>query len=252
MVASAGFDDATPLPLFEDVWERVRKATELRTQADMATFLNIKSPSITGAKQRGHFPLDWAYRISAKYGLGLDYLLHGKGEIPSGRHSVALTRDEAPPYGRSDELRAHPVADGSDSYDVPLVSEYPSAGTGADILDDLEPRCHYAFPAKWLRKKGNPKDMLLLEVNGHSMEPEIKHGDLVMLDRGKTRPMTGRFFVVRLEGSLYVKRVEVLPRKLRFVSLDSSYTPIEVDMTQDYTDLVQIIGQVLWLGREMR
>lgn len=164
--------------------------------------------------------------------------------------SGSVAREDACPYGSACELPTWPGANSPDSFSVPLESDTPSAGPGMDIFDG-EPKCHYPFPVSWLRKLGKPEDMRLMEVSGHSMEPEIRHCDMVMLDRGKTRPMTGRYFVVRLEGSLYVKRVEVLPRKLRLVSLDSSYTPIEVDMTQDYTDLVRIIGQVVWLGRVM-
>lgn len=186
-------------------------------------------------------------RIAEVCGVSTRWLILGEGPMRKGEASAVC--EEKAPYGA--EPRALPIADCADSYQIPLVDDMPSAGNGNDLLE-TEPRCYYPFPASWLRKKGNPKDMLLMEVSGDSMEPEIKHGDLVMLDRGKTRPMGGRFFVVRLEGSLYVKRMEVLPRKLLLVSLNKSYTPIEVDMTKDVTDSVQIIGQIIWLSREMR
>lgn len=235
------------------VGSRIKSVRGAMSQDDFAEAVGVSKAAIGGYERDKQMPGSAVIvSICKKFDIESNWLLMGKGPMKTSVGNNAFASDTAPTSGQPNELRAHNGTADEDFFDVPLVSEYPSAGTGTDILDEFEPRCHYAFPAKWLRKMGKPEDMLLMEVNGHSMEPEIKHGDLVMLDRGKTRPVTGRFFVVRLEGSLYVKRVEVLPRRLRLVSLDSSYTPIEVDMAQDYTDLVQIVGQVLWLGREMR
>lgn len=188
--------------------------------------------------------------LRTKLGVSAEWLLTGEGPMTASAGNPVLPHNKAPRPVQRDGLCALPHTGNAESFWIPLESDEPSAGTGMDILDE-EPRCYYPFPVTWLRKFGKPEDMRLMKVSGHSMEPEIRNGDMVMLDRGKTRPLTGRFFVVRLEGSLYIKRVEVLPRKLRLVSLDTSYTPIEVDMSQDYTDLVQIVGQVLWLGREL-
>ncbi len=231
--------------------DRIRHLRGATPQAKFASQIGV-TQSTLGRYERGESApdVDFIQAVYEKLGVEQKWLVSGEGpmRVPG---SASQPIDKA--HWAEDERTkpgAVPTSDGADAYQVPLVADMPSAGNGNDILDE-EPKCYYPFPASWLRKKGNPKDMLLMEVSGDSMEPEIKHGDMVMLDRGKTRPIGGRFFVVRLEGSLYVKRLEVLPRKLLLVSLNKSYTPIEVDMTRDVSESVQIVGQIIWLSREM-
>jgi len=63
---------------FYQVLDRCYKATGWRKQKDLATFLGIKSPSISGAKERGSFPIDWAFRIAQAFNVSTDWLLTGK------------------------------------------------------------------------------------------------------------------------------------------------------------------------------
>jgi hypothetical protein len=64
---------------FDSVWERVVKTTGWKTQTDLATFLGITQASVAGAKKRGLFPIEWAYKIAQAYGTSTDWLLSGKG-----------------------------------------------------------------------------------------------------------------------------------------------------------------------------
>jgi len=58
----------------------------VKNQSQLADILEIRTPSITGAKQRGIFPLAWAYKLAWLYSVSLDFLLFGAGE---GRQAVA-------------------------------------------------------------------------------------------------------------------------------------------------------------------
>ena len=42
-----------------------------------------------------------------------------------------------------------------------------------------------AFRSEWLCRKGNPDRMVLMKVYGDSMEPEIRHGDMALIDQSK-------------------------------------------------------------------
>lgn len=68
---------------FEDCWERVRLATDLKKQNQLAEFLNINASNVSAAKTRDSFPADWALKISAHYSLNTDWIMTGKGSQKS-------------------------------------------------------------------------------------------------------------------------------------------------------------------------
>lgn len=71
---------------FDEVWERICELTRWRKFGDMADFLGITSQSVSGAKNRGTFPIEWAFKIGQNFGLSTEWILTGKGiggPIPS-------------------------------------------------------------------------------------------------------------------------------------------------------------------------
>jgi hypothetical protein len=65
---------------FDEVWDRVKKATDIQTQRQLASFLNITPQSITNLKKKGDvFLLNWIYRIASGYNLSMDWLISGRG-----------------------------------------------------------------------------------------------------------------------------------------------------------------------------
>lgn len=85
---------------FQECWERVKEATDLKTKVALAEFLDITSGSVGGAKQRGTFPPAWAVKIAAAYNLNTDWILTGKGpktlgvEESKGKYSIASENTE--------------------------------------------------------------------------------------------------------------------------------------------------------------
>lgn len=64
---------------FDEVWTRISEATGWQKYGEMADFLEIKSQSVSGAKSRGTFPIEWAFKIAQGFDLSTDWLLTGKG-----------------------------------------------------------------------------------------------------------------------------------------------------------------------------
>jgi Predicted transcriptional regulator len=134
---------------------------------------------------------------------------------------------------------------------VPLVEARLSAGTGS-LETSADGERKYAFRSDFLHRKGSPSKMVLMRVSGDSMEPEIKDGDVVLLDQGKTTILPGRMYAVGIEEAIYVKQIDTIPGKLILKSMNQAYPPIEVDMRGDLAEQARVIGQVLWVGREYR
>jgi transcriptional regulator with XRE-family HTH domain len=87
-----------------------------------------------------------------------------------------------------------------------------------------------------------PKDILVFEVIGDSMEPRLKQGDRVFVDKRMTFPNPEGIFVLWDGYSVVVKQLQIVhksdPLKLRVLSLNPQYEPYEV-----LADEVNIIGR---------
>jgi len=62
---------------FDEVWERVRVSTEIKTQKQLAVALCLTPQAITEMKKKGKFPEKWAYKISEQFELDARWLLDG-------------------------------------------------------------------------------------------------------------------------------------------------------------------------------
>jgi phage repressor protein C with HTH and peptisase S24 domain len=138
-----------------------------------------------------------------------------------------------------------------DLMSVPLVEARLSAGTGSFETGGTVER-RYAFRTEFLLRKGQPASMVLMRVDGDSMEPEIHDGDVVLIDQSQTMPRAGAMFAVSVEGLVYIKMVDAKPGKFVLKSLNADYEQLEIDARGDLADGIRIIGKAIWLGREMR
>lgn len=124
---------------------------------------------------------------------------------------------------------------------IPRLAVCASAGCGASgegeqMFDAIR------FSVRWLREKGLQADMLsAIAVTGDSMEPALRDGDEILVDR-TPRPLRDGIHVVRIDGALMVKRIDTArPGTIVLISENPIYRPIEC-RAQD----VQVIGRVVW------
>ncbi len=248
MVSTSEHQDSTASPRYDDVWERIRSSTDIRTQAELADALGIKSPSITGAKQRGSFPLEWAYRLALTHKLSLDYLLRGDSQFDDRKENVdddsvkkSIAADGTPLFVDSDDCRLAMI---------PMVEARLSAGTGSfEIGAGVERR--YAFRMDFLMRKGQISQMVLMRVDGDSMEPHVQNGDVVLIDQSQTTLRAGGLFAVAVEDLVYLKVIDALPGKIILKSYNEAYAPLEIDARGDLADGIKIVGRAVWMGREL-
>ena len=155
------------------------------------------------------------------------------------------------PEAAEGELPAASPDSEADLIHIPLAEARLSAGTGSlevsERTDDS-----YAFRGDFLRRKGNPRRMVLMRVSGDSMVPEIFDNDLVLLDKGQTEISPGRLYAVGFEDAIYIKRIDKIPGKIILHSVNPAYPPVSLDLRGDMADQFRVIGRVLWSGREYR
>jgi phage repressor protein C with HTH and peptisase S24 domain len=127
--------------------------------------------------------------------------------------------------------------------EVPRLPLEASAGPGAvgaaEIAFDA-----FRFSRRWLREQGlDPALLSSIRVLGESMDPLLRDGDEILVDR-TPRPFREGVHVVRLGETLHVKLLQAVPPgRLRLVSSNAAYEPVEVPMAD-----VDVVGRVVWKG----
>ena len=129
----------------------------------------------------------------------------------------------------------------ADWVDVPRLALGASAGPGA-VAEGESPVGAFRFAARWLRGQGlDPAMLSSIAVAGDSMEPTLRDGDEILVDK-TPRPLRDGIHVVRLDDALLVKRVELLRGgHIALASDNPAYRTIEVPM-----DEIGVVGRVVW------
>nr|WP_321255341.1 helix-turn-helix transcriptional regulator [uncultured Pseudodesulfovibrio sp.] len=216
---------------FEAFFKRLCSETEVKNQSQLARELDVGRAAVSLAKKKESVPARWILDLSARFGLNPLWLEKGKG------------------FPRSEAVVAAVEEDGASYEEVPKVRARLCAGGGSFETDGMV-EGYYSFRSDWLKSRGNPANMVLMEVIGNSMEPEIKEGDMVLIDQARSDVLSGGIYAVGVEDTVMVKRVERLPGTLVLRSDNVDYSPIH--LSGDELNNVRVIGQVLWASREYR
>ncbi len=206
---------------------RIIGATGISSQNDLAKALGINRSGITHARNNNKIPDKWILKLYKEFGLNPKWIETGLG---------------------STFLDSSGGGDSEFKY-IPKVKATLSAGGGSfstcsEVIENL------CFKKEWLSRKGSANNMVAMEVFGHSMEPEIKDGDTVLLDQSQVNIFAGAVYAVGIEDTILVKRLEKHPNKLVLCSDNNDYEPIYLDAAD--MEKVRIIGKVIWSCREYR
>jgi Predicted transcriptional regulator len=145
-------------------------------------------------------------------------------------------------YERENSFASSAVP-GADWKFVPRLVLGASAGSGT-AGDGEEAIGAIGFSDRWLRQMGLQAAMLsAITVRGDSMEPRLRDGDEILVDRTPS-PVRDGIHVVRLEDHLLVKRLDVSrPGFITLISENEAYPPAGYPAED-----VQVVGRVVWKG----
>ncbi|MDQ5377162.1 helix-turn-helix transcriptional regulator [Klebsiella pneumoniae] len=141
------------------------------------------------------------------------------------------------------------VVDISEFVFVPRYNVSAAAGHGA-WNDDEAPMFSVSFRRYWITNylRANPRDLSVISVRGDSMEGVLNDKDIILINHADHAPGEG-IYVLRIDGQLLVKRVQILPGlNLYISSTNQAYKPFTVSLTDTPEDFA-IIGKVVWYGR---
>ena len=147
-----------------------------------------------------------------------------------------------------------PIIEHPDDIFVAIRSAKVTAamGGGAVVEQPAEDGKPYHFQKSWIRGhlKANPADLRIMHVEGDSMLPTLKDGDVVLVDLSRTAPTPPGIFVLFDGLGLVAKRLEHVasadPPTVRIISDNPVYAPYERSAEE-----VSIVGRIRWFAREI-
>jgi phage repressor protein C with HTH and peptisase S24 domain len=205
---------------FNDFFKKVSKSTQINSQKELAKILGVRPSAITNVKKEAReVPRIWLMTIASTFGVNLNWLETGAGDI----------------YQQAEQ-----------TIHIPKVSARACAGGGSleikdNIIDELP------FAKSWITSKGNHKNMVIMEVVGDSMSPELEPGDNILVDQNQTQPAGYHLYVVSYTEGLFVKRIQAHPEVIILFSTNPKYPP--VTLKGDLIETLNIIGRVIWSSR---
>ena len=173
-------------------------------------------------------------------GINANWILTGHGQmlLPPRPSATVLHTEQIPPgyvslatLATGDKLRPRTASGDASGLDA-----------SAEAL---------TFNAQWIRYElgADPADLYLMRVSGDAMEPTLRAGDLVLVDRRATTPDCEGTFLLKQGETLLVKRLQAVPGgKIAVTSDNAAFLPWTLDTFEPGCG-VTIIGRLVWSGR---
>jgi phage repressor protein C with HTH and peptisase S24 domain len=225
---------------FDEILDRIKKATGARTQVELANILAIRQSSISDAKRRNSVPSDWYLKLYRSHGLNPDWLSEGvepmflKPGMAESTSYMQTVGESATSYGKSPS-RGRVVSVSNMAGKVGEEGEWKP-----DFISQINiPETFY--------KPG----ILVIQVDGSGMEPIVRRGAYLGLDSDQRRIRSGELYGLHMphEG-LVLKRIFFDANNSRFILRSENSDHPEQSLSMDKAD-AQVVGRVVWVLQEM-
>lgn len=226
---------------FDNIFERIKIATNTRTQVELAEVLDIRQSSISDAKRRNSVPSDWYMKLFEQFGLSPDWLKKGSGPMYL-RTDQGYAPVDAPATAVCEDASRYSGPDAKSEL-VPVYSTQAGAEGGETpgaVLGRLNIPQSFSTPG-----------LYVVRIEAAGMEPYILKGAYVGIDTGQRHVASGEVYGVRLpyEG-LVLKRAYVDTQNARLVLRSENSAHPEVSLPLDGHD-AHIVGRVVWVLQRM-
>lgn len=217
-----------------EIGHRIREARGAMSQQALADLLNVHVNTI-GKLERGAAGLqaDLLLQISVATRVSPAWLLLG----PS------YAKDDLEKGGRN------PPPDVEDLVWVPSYGVEASAGNGTPVGDE-QVIGRFAFKRGWLARKAlKPERLVVITARGDSMEPTVRDGDILLVDRNVQRISADGMYIIERDNELYCKRLQRLfDGGVTIMSDNTRYEPQQ--LSGETADSLNVTGRVIWIGGE--
>jgi phage repressor protein C with HTH and peptisase S24 domain len=234
------------------VW---RESLSLK-QADAASVLGLPPSTYQNYERDVRAPNTEGWNAFAMNGINTNWLLTGEGSMlahPSEKpfqhpSATGASTEEAEPQAGRSAAAVGPGFTALPLYDGIRASGGDGALSGEDQAENV-----ILFSEDWIRREfgAKPRNLFMIRVAGDSMEPTLRAGDFILVDRRTSRPDREGVYLLRMGEMLLVKRLQALPGgKIRASSDNAAFDPFVLDADESGGD-VQIHGRIIWASRRL-
>ncbi|MGQ0622757.1 MAG: XRE family transcriptional regulator [Panacagrimonas sp.] len=221
-----------------------------KTQAEMAGLLHISTKGYQ-YYERGErdIPVVTLHRGKAHFALNPDWVLDGVGEMFLPEAHPERERIQSALRAAQTAVESPHIPEG-DLIALPLLDVRASAGGGAVQDEHPELRSMMKFSETWLRAALHvkPQDAQLIVVQGTSMEPDLRPGDVLIVDSGENTVRRDALYVFETEDGMFVKTLQRLPgRGIRVISKNPDFETYT--LTAGQAALIRVVGRVVFHGK---
>jgi phage repressor protein C with HTH and peptisase S24 domain len=220
-----------------EIGSRIKLTRGKNTQKEFAEKLSFSSSYLSEVESGKTKPsLEMLLKISQITNYSLHWLLTGQGPLFIEATELMVREDSA----------FYEVLDG-----FTVISNLALEDEAGMEVQGIEQGGaeRYAFRRQWLRSKGKVEDLVLIEARGDSMDPTIADGDVVLIDRSKKQVVVGNMYALRSKNAVMAKRLQPIgAARIKVMSDNKLYDSYEIDLEAGD---IEIIGQVIWIGREV-
>ncbi len=209
--------------------KQIRESQEIRS-GDFAEILGIDHLKLLRTEDREtEPPIEIIPAIIIKTNININYLFTGEGNLfKTDKQDLQIYTEEQYYYKA-----------------IPLRKSFSELGN----MEDLEETEHVLIDGitfEEINAELEDCDIMIADFD-ESMQPTIKSKDKVLIDRSKTTIQDGKVFIIEVEGSFLIKRLQKLPgNKIKVISDNKEYESYILTADDNY----KIIGQVLWVSKK--
>ena len=224
---------------FDEVFDRIKIATNTKTQVELAEVLGIRQSSISDAKRRNSVPADWYIKLFEKFGLNPDWLKKEAGPVYL-RTEQGYQPTDVPSGGyllESPALYGAPEAKGT------VVTVYSMHRSGiSDTPKEPEGIGKLSIPQSFF-----VPGIQVFKVETSGMEPLVCKGAFVGIDTTQKNIVSGEIYAVHIpfEG-ISLKRVFLDGDNQRLVlRAENKLHPDQYVPLDKHFD--RVIGSIAWV-----
>ena len=227
---------------FAEIYERIKLATNSRTQVELAEVLDIRQSSISDAKRRNSVPGDWFMKLFEKFGLNPDWLKQGVGPMYLRTEQGYIPQDAPASLAESAAHYGDVQAKGA----VGPVYDMRCAYSDAKPHPQLELSGKISLPSAFLRE-----GLQVVRMRGENMTPFIKSGAYVGVDTRDTDPVSGRVYALFAPNEgLVLRRVFLSGTQDGYVLLSEAEDFPETMISPDLL-MKRMLGRAAWVLQEL-
>ncbi|WP_454886149.1 XRE family transcriptional regulator [Sphingomonas oryzagri] len=188
----------------------------------------------------------------------MNSLINSDARTTKHLHKIARVLETTPDYltGEIDDPDAgatpsptpETVAEQLDAVRVPHLSLHYSMG-GGNVVAEPTVLGYFTVPKEWLRGhiRGTPEDVAVIMGEGDSMEPTIRDGDMLLIDRAqRTMRQSDQIWAIAVRDSGSVKRLRRARSGGYEIHSDNPSVPVDFADDGEMVIVGRMIGVLNW------